>query len=418
MFTASFEFSLDVNGKKKRLTQEEVRSFVKNPHPKLREAAYKELFKPYTKNSQILGELYKALVIDWKNECLTLRKYESAVAVRNISNDIPEQAYNTLITTVRKNKEFFQEYFNLKFKACNVKNKSRYHIYAPYETKEKTIPYNQAVKIVLENFKRFSPRMASLAHNLIKKNHIDVPSRKGKRSGAYCYSVTQNIVPYIMLNYDNRIKDVFTLAHELGHAVHDQLASRNSILMAHAPIPLAETASIFSEMLLFEKLMEAEKNDEVRKGMLIQKLDDIYASIGRQTYFTIFEEKAHKMINEGASVNELAGEYKKELKEQFGFVKIPAEFQWEWTYIPHLYHSPFYCYGYAFGNLLVLALYERYKREGESFIPNYLKILEYGGSKRPQSILEEVGIDITNRRFWESGFALIKNIVDELKKIK
>lgn len=418
MFTASFKYNFEVDKKKKILTQEELRAYATHPDPALREAMYKELFRVYGENGQILGEMYRAIVGDWKNENLTLRKHKTPEAVRNIANDVPEEAYQALVKTVRKNTTFFQNYFELKFKACGIKDKSRYHLYAPYETKEKNTPYEDAVKIVLENFKKFSPEMAVLAENLIKKNHIDVEIRPGKKSGAYCYTFSPKIVPYVMLNYSGKSRDVFTLAHELGHAVHGQLSSKQSILMAHAPIPLAETASIFSEMMLFDKMLESEKDDEVKKGMLIKKLDDLYATIGRQTYLTVFEENAHRMIGDGAGVNDLTKEYKKELKEQFGSIKVPEEFQWEWTYIPHIYHTPFYCYGYSFGNLLTLALYERYKEEGKSFIPSYLKILSYGGSQRPTKILKEVDIDITSEKFWQSGFEIIEELVKDLKKLK
>ncbi len=418
MLTSSFMFTLELDGKKKIMTQEEIRAYARNPDSKIRAAMYKELLRVFGNNGQVLGELYCSLVTDWKNENIILRKYKSPVAARNISNDIPEASYNTLLKTIRKNTPFFQKYFDLKFKACNVKDKSRYHIYAPYESKEKKYSYEEAVKIVLNNFKKFSPKMADLAENLVKQNHIDIEIRKGKVSGAYCHSITPKIVPYVLINYDGTIRNVFTLAHELGHAVHYQLAAKNSILNFHPSIPLAETASIFSEMMLFDKLMETEKNSEVKKGMLIQKLDDVYASIGRQGYFTIFEETAHKMIADGAGVDTLKKEYYKQLCEQFGSIKVPQEFEWEWTYVPHFYEHPFYCYGYSFGNLLVLALYERYKEEGESFIPHYLKVLAYGGSQRPQKVLEEIGIDICSEKFWQSGFEIIENMIKDLKKLK
>ena len=418
MITAGFTFPLIVNGEKKMLSQEELKKYFRHHDGKMRAAAYRSVYRVFGEQGQVLGEIYRSLVNDWKNEQLVLRRYKSPVAVRNIANDVPEEAYHALLNVVRKNVGFFQSYFDLKFKVCGVKEKSRYHIYAPYQAAEKKMSYESAVKLVLENFRKVSPRMADLAENVVKQNHVDVEIKKGKRSGAFCYSITTKITPYVLLNYDGTVRDVFTLAHELGHAVHGQLASKHSVLTFHAPIPLAETASIFSEMMLFEKLTNEEKSSELRKGMLIQKLDDVYGSIGRQAYFTFFEENAHRMVAEGAGVDELKAEYLKELREQFGSINVPEEFQWEWTYIPHIYHSPFYCYGYSFGNLLTLTLYERYKEEGASFVPEYLKILEAGGSESPQKVLERAGMDICSEKFWQSGFEVIEKMVNDLKKMR
>ncbi len=418
MLTSTFKFELLIEGKKKSIAREELTMYVRSSDPKLREAAYKELLRVYAQNGQILGELYVAKVTDWKNEYLVLRGYKTPQESRNRANDIPNEAYQALLKTVKKNNQLFQEYLKLKFKACGVKDFSRYHIYAPYESKEKKIPYEAGIKMVLENFEKFYPPMAAYANNLVVKDHIDSPIREGKKGGAYCYYIAPGITPFVFLNYASTMRDVFTLAHELGHAVHGQLADKQSILMYDPPIPLCETASIFSEMLLFDKLMETEKDKEVKKGLIIQKLDDLYASIARQANINFFEEEAHKMIASGAGVNELAEKYLNMLQEHFGEVEVPSEFKWEWTYIPHIYHTPFYCYGYSFGNLLTLALYEKYKEEGNSFIPKYLKILEYGGSENPEKILKEVGIDITSEAFWQSGFDLIKEMIEQLEVLK
>jgi len=231
--------------------------------------------------------------------------------------------------------------------------------------------------------------------------------------------ITPKITPYVLLNHKGNIRDVFTMAHELGHAVHDQLTNKHSILTAHPPLTLAETASVFGEMLLFDNLMKNTKDKKVKKTLLMQKLDDTYATIIRQAYFVLFETQAHNMVAEGkADLNTLNAAYLDNLKEQFGnSLTIADEFKYEWTSIPHIYHTPFYCYSYAFGNLLVLALYERYKKEGKTFVPKYLKILSYGGSENTARILKEIGIDIESEKFWQSGFDLVKEMVEELKEL-
>ena len=231
-------------------------------------------------------------------------------------------------------------------------------------------------------------------------------------------SVTPEVVPYLFLNFSGATRDVYTIAHESGHAVHSQLAAGHSVLTFHPPLVLAETASVFGEMILFDKFMREEKDAELKRAVLLEKISSMYATIGRQAYFVVFENQAHPAVNEGSTVSDLCDVYSSVLKEQFGeAVEVPEEFRWEWTYIPHIYHTPFYCYAYAFGNLLSLALYDAYMKRGRSFVPKYLRVLGYGGSERPGKILSQVGIDVTSAGFWQSGFDVIRRMVDELQKL-
>jgi oligoendopeptidase F len=221
-----------------------------------------------------------------------------------------------------------------------------------------------------------------------------------------------------MTNYDRSARDIATLAHELGHAVHAMLASGHSLLTQQACLPLAETASVFAEMQLTDRLLKQENDPSVRRDLLANALDDAYITVMRQAYFTIFEREAHEMIHNNGSLDELTNLYMSNLKEQFGdAVEISDEFKWEWLAIPHFYQSPFYTYAYSFGQLLVLALYQQYRLEGETFIPKYLKILSYGGSESPMKILTEAGLDITSSAFWQGGFDVINNMISELEKL-
>ena len=231
-------------------------------------------------------------------------------------------------------------------------------------------------------------------------------------------SVVPSVVPFLFLNFAGTDKDVYTIAHESGHAVHSQLAALHSILTFQPPLVLAETASVFGEMILFDRKMQSEKNNEVKRQVLMERISSNYASIGRQAHFVIFEIEAHKSVAKGATVEDLGNEYLSNLRTQFGTsMDVPEEFRWEWTVIPHLFHTPFYCYAYAFGNLLSLALYQRYLKEGKSFVPDYLKLLSYGGSESPSTILEEIAMDLESANFWQSGFDVIRRMVDDLQAL-
>jgi len=219
------------------------------------------------------------------------------------------------------------------------------------------------------------------------------------------------------LNFKGRSNDVFTLAHELGHAIHSMSASDKSIFVQEAPLPLAETASTFSEMLLFDQILN-QVSDREKQYILVEHMDDLYSTIVRQAYFTVFEIAAHQKIGESAMVQEISDEYTKSLKEQFGnSLILSPDFSVEWTCIPHFYHSPFYCYSYSFGNLLALSLFQRYRREGRAFVPAYIDILSAGGTKKPEDLLKEHGMDISSEKFWQEGFEYIKNQASRLEKL-
>jgi oligoendopeptidase F len=220
------------------------------------------------------------------------------------------------------------------------------------------------------------------------------------------------------MNYNSTLREVYTLAHELGHAIHSLYANKHFPSSQHANLPLSETASTFGEMILFEKLFANEKDVKIKKSMLWEKMSDAYATILRQNYFVLFEIKAHEIVGKGATMEELNKLYLSNLREQFGnSVKVEGVFQYEWMYISHIFESPFYCYAYNFGELLSLALWSRYKAEGAGFIPKLEKILETGGSQDPTQILSEVGVDVTSAEFWMGGFDIISGWQKQLEEL-
>ena len=412
-------FKLEVGGEVKELTQGELASYRYSPDSDLRARSYQEQFRVYGADGPILGQMYQTIVRDWHNENLSLRKFPNAISARNLGNDIPDEAVNALLDVSRKNVKIFQRYFKLKAKLLGMDKLRRYDIYAPVSNAAKKFEFDAAAQMVFDAFGAFDPKIASLARRVFDQNHLDSEIRKGKDSGAFCASVVPEMTPYVLLNYQGRPRDVAVMAHELGHAVHSMLAGHHSTYTFQACLPLAETASTFGEMMLTDKLLSEESDEAVRRDLLFKQVDDAYATIMRQSFFAMFEKQAHEMAQKNASVNEISAAYFESLKMQFGdSLELSDEFKWEWVSIPHIYHTPFYVYAYAFGQLLVLSLYQQFKAEGETFKPKYLKILSAGGSEAPAKILSEAGIDIRLAKFWQGGFDVLDKLVSELEKLK
>lgn len=416
--TNRYTFKLKVGKKELDLTAAELFSYRYSSDPAMRAASYQSQFKVYAEDGPILGQIYQTILRDWHNENVDLRKFKNSIAPRNLNNDVPEEAVEALLDVARKNASVFQRYFKVKAKYMGMKKLRRYDIYAPVAASKKTYEFDEAVTMVLDAFNAFSPQVAELAKRVFDENRIDSEIRKGKRGGAFCASITPEMTPYVLVNYQGTGREVATLAHELGHAIHAMLASHHTTFTFHSSLPLAETASTFAEMVLIDKLLAEEKDESVRRDILFKQMDDAYATIMRQSYFALFEKTAHEMVQKNASVDDLSNAYLENLKEQFGdSLELSDEFKWEWVGIPHIYQVPFYVYAYAFGQLLVLALYQQFKAEGESFKPKYLKILSAGGSEAPEKILSEAGINIRDPKFWQGGFDVLEKLVGELEAL-
>jgi len=419
MLTNDFTYDVEVDGEIRTVTRTEVSVLVHDADPDVRAAAYRALNKVFAEHGGVLGQLYTYIVGDWNTENVNVRGMPSAISARNLINDLPDSVVDALLSSVKKNATLYHRYFGLKAKWLGMEVLHRYDVYAPIGDVAKTVPFAEAVNQVLETMRAFSPLMAELAKRVVVENHLDSEVRVGKDTGAFCYGVVPDKTPWLLINYNNHLDDVSTLGHELGHAIHSMFAADHSALTFRSSLPLAETASNFIEMLLLKRWLSEESNPAARKPLLAKFVDDSYASILRQSYFVLFEREAHQMIDGGgATVEQLSATYLENLKDQFGdSIELSDDFRWEWTSIPHNYHVPFYCYAYAFGLLLVLSLYREYERTGEAFVPKFLKILSYGGSVAPIDILDEAGFDIRNETFWQGGFDVIREMIDELEEL-
>jgi len=417
--TNAYEYKMKIGNKTQTMTREELTNYVRSTNPKIRETAYKTILTKYTENKGVIGEIYQNIVLNWRDEGIEIRGYKTPISMRNIGNDVDDKTIESLLSVCKKNSSVFQKFFVQKAKMLKMKKLRRYDLYAPAAAniKEKNYTYKKSVKLVFESLGKFSETLEEFARKVFNENHIDSSVRQGKRDGAFCSTISPKITPYVLVNFTGKSRDVFTLAHELGHAVHSQAAQDRSILVQDAPLPLAETASTFSELLLYDNLSDKISDDE-KKIVLSEKIDDLYATILRQSFFTIFEVDAHKQIGKGTTVDEISKTYLQNLKKQFGnSVSLSEDFAIEWSCIPHFYHTPFYCYAYSFGNLLALSLFQRYKKEGKDFVQAYINILAAGGSKKPEKLLSEYGFDIRSTKFWQQGFDYVDEQVKALSSL-
>lgn len=409
------EFEYELEGKKIK-SQAELLSYVHSPSAKLREGAYRALLGKQKENIDKFFAMYQGIVRDWAYEA-KLRGYRNPISVRNWSNDVPDKAVESLLEVCTEQREVFWNYFKWKAKELEVKKLTRFDIYAPLSKKDKKISYEETKKIVLESFGEFSEEFFEAAKEIIEKKHIDVYPSPVKIGGAFCATIEPKISPYIMLNFTGKTRDISTLAHELGHGTHSILANKHLASVQQSGLPLAETASTLAELVVFEKMVSQEKDKEIKKSWFSEKIADAYASICRQNYFVKFEIEAHEKMGLGLSPEDLSKMYLRNLKEQFGqSVDIDPLFAYEWSYVSHLFESPFYCYAYNFGELLSYSLYRKYQKD-RRFLKKIIKMLAAGGSQKPSQILAAVGVNIEKKEFWQESFEVIKLWQKELEEL-
>jgi len=412
-------YVVKINGNLKTFkTIADLNRLFQSPVRKTRINAYNALLKEYERNLGKYAIIYDSVVKDWNYEFID-RKYTSAINVRNVENDLPDEIITELLAVTKSNTKIFEPFFKWKARHLHLNKLTRYDLYAPFsKVHEPKIPFIDAKRTVLSVLAHADPEFFALAESLFSKKHLDVFPDPKKSSGGFCMTFSTTISPYILLNYTGTKQDVKTLAHELGHGIHGIYASEQSILTLDAPLVLAETASTLSEMLVFDHLLSQAKSNKEKEELLAEKISDIYATIVKQVFLVLFELEAHDRIPEGLKLEDLNELYLQNLKQQFGkAVKVPDIFKYEWAYIPHIVRSPFYCYSYAFGELLALALYHEYKIQGKTYLKKIKTILKAGGAMDPVELLESVGINIKSGTFWQEGFDLVKILINELLEL-
>ena len=324
------------------------------------------------------------------------------------------------MTASEKRFSLVSRYYRMKRKVMGLKTLRDYDRYAPPGRTKKRISWPEGKKIVLSAFRRFSPRAADIAGEFFTQKWIDAEIRPGKQGGAFSYGMTPSLHPYILMNYNGQAKDVMTLAHELGHGIHQSLSRKQGYFHMDTPLTMAETASVFAEMLVFHHLKEEETSPRERFFLISSRLEEAFSTLFRQVVLTRFEERVHRARREEG---ELTTEQINKIwlsvnRTMFGSsVSLTDNYGWWWMYISHFIHSPFYCYAYAFGELLVLSLYQIYLRDKEAFVTKYFDLLASGGSNSPEKLLAPFKIDLSDGSFWEGGLDLLEEMLSEAEAL-
>lgn len=416
--TARLRFTV----KGKKLTSAEALDLLSHKDGKTREAAAKEVARVFAENGAlftlITNTLAKSKSIDDAK-----RGFKAPISARNVSNQVEDKVVDALLSSVQANyKNLSHRYYKWKAKQLGMKQLNYWDRNAPLPAmSDKTIPWPKAQSTVIEAYSAFSPTLAKIGKKFFDKNWIDVPTRPGKSPGAFAHPTVPSAHPYLLLNYQGKTRDVMTLAHELGHGVHQVLSAKQGALMADTPLTLAETASVFGEMLTFQSILSAEKDKKKRKLLIASKVEDMLNTVVRQTAFCEFERRVHDERLKGELTEDRIGEIWLDVsRESLGpAIKLHPEYKSYWMYIPHFIHSPFYVYAYAFGDCLVNSLYATYQSESKKgrakqFEQKYIAMLEAGGTLRHKELLKPFGLDASKPDFWQQGLDVIASYIDEL----
>jgi oligoendopeptidase F len=365
------------------------------------------------------GFIYNTLVFDKSVED-RLRSYPHWLASRNLANEASDESVMALIEAVRGRFDIPQRWYALKARLLGIERVADYDRSAPALSEDVTFSFAEARELVLDTYASFSPVAGQITRRFFDERWIDAPLRPHKRGGAFCSYTVPSAHPYVLLNFTARRRDVLTMAHELGHGLHAALAQPQGVFHQSTPLTLAETASVFGETLVFERLLEATTDDEQRLGLLADRIDGAIATVFRQMAMNRFEHMVHtaRRAEGELSIERLDEIWVQTQAELFGdSVEITDGYRSWWSYIPHFINTPGYVYAYAYGQLLALSAYGRYREEGESFVPRYLELLAAGGSRSPEELTAIVGIDLADPGFWDAGLALVEAQLTEAERL-
>ncbi|MDE5591334.1 MAG: M3 family oligoendopeptidase, partial [Helicobacter sp.] len=398
------------------VSEEKVLSLLHDKDREVRKRAAKSLSEGLEKNIDFFAYIYNMVRKDLRIKS-QLRGYDSLEESRHISNQTTRRSVDMMVQTINENVAIVEEYYAIKRKLLGYDVLYDYDRYAPLPFAQNQVSsYEDSKQIVLETFKGFSDKFYQIAMRAFQEGWIDSHPRENKRAGAFSHSCVPSVHPYLMLNHTNQRRDSFTMAHELGHTIHQYLSYSVGYLNADTPLTTAETASVFAEMLLFERLKDTLSREE-KIALYAGKLEDIFATLFRQNVFTNFERLVHQKEDE-LSAKELSTIWQEENQKMFGkSVILSEDYSLWWSYIPHFIHTPFYCYAYSYGQLLVMALFGVYRREKQDFVKKYEYFLSLGGSQSPKDLVSIFGLDIEDENFWKIGIKEVRLLLQALNEL-
>jgi oligoendopeptidase F len=404
----------------RELTEAEAMHKLSDPDGAVRREAALSIGEVLGRNGRVFALITNTLAKDKEIED-RWRKFSRPISARNLSNFVEDEVVDALIAAVRASyPSLSHRYYQLKARWFGVEQLPFWDRNAPLPgDADRTLGWSEAQQTVLSAYRAFSPELATVGEKFFASRWIDAPVRPGKSPGAFAHPTVPGAHPYLLLNYQGRLRDVMTLAHELGHGVHQVLAGSQGALMADTPLTLAETASVFGEMLTFQALLAGEGDPAKRRIMLAGKVEDMLNTVVRQIAFVTFETRVHDERREAELTAERLCEIWLDVqRESLGpALRLDEPYRWYWTYIPHFIHSPFYVYAYAFGDCLVNSLYAAYQEKPEGFAARYLDMLRAGGSLRHRELLTPFGLDASDPAFWSKGLAMIGGFIDELERL-
>ncbi len=415
--TITFPFTID--GQTRHLSQQQILAKLYDADRGQRQAAAAGLTGGLQANGRLLTYLFNNLVLDHKIDG-ELRHFAGPMDSRHLANEITQEVVDALMTAAERHHGTVHRYYRLKAKLLGIDSLQDYDRYAPVFSDLPQCDWPAARRTVEESYRAFSPKAGDVIREFFDQHWIDAELRQGKRGGAFSSSAVPSVHPYILMNFTDKLRDVMTLAHELGHGLHQYLSRPVGYLQCDTPLTTAETASVFGEMLTFHRLLEIYPEPRTRLGLLCGKIEDAFATVFRQVVLTRFEQALHQARRtEGELTTERINElWMAANRPMHGdVVHLTDGYAWWWAYIGHFIHVPFYCYAYAFGELLVLALVQKYKEDGPSFVPKYLELLSSGGSASPPQLLAKLGMDVTDPTFWGLGLRLLDDMVAEAEKL-
>ena len=399
------------------LNSSEIFNLLSSKESKTRKKASKIIGEVLGQNIRLLSFVTNILAKD-KDINDNLRNFSKPISSRNLSNFIEDEIVDNLISVVKKNyPNISHRYYKIKAKLLGLKKMHYSDRNAPLSMDEKLTSWEDAKKIVSQAYNNFSPELAKIGQRFFDNNWIDVGVRDGKDSGAFAHPTVPSVHPYLLLNYQGKVRDIMTLAHELGHGVHQVLSSKQGYFMSGTPLTLAETASVFGEQLTFQEILKRENDPERKKIIIASKVEDMINTVIRQIAFLEFERKVHDARKEGEISTEKLCQFWMEVQEDSlgDIFTFDDEYKYYWSYIPHFIHSPFYVYSYAFGDCLVNSLYACYKNGLENFEGKYLEMLKAGGTLHHKDLLAPFGLDASKREFWQQGLDVIGGYIDQLE---